>query len=100
MTSDAEPQRKTAIVEIDSVRKGDRLIQMRWIVTNEHKLVYYPGSGETMLFDRANDPHEQRNLADEPAMQAVVMDLLKQLLSELARTEMPQCNFHDRQAAP
>jgi arylsulfatase A-like enzyme len=99
MKSDAEPQRKNALVEIDSASKGDRLIQMRWIVTNEHKLVYYPSTGETMLFDRANDPNELKNLADDPALQPMVMRLLKQLLSELSRTEMPQCNFQDRQVA-
>jgi hypothetical protein len=58
-------------------------------VTNDFKLVYYTPLQETLLFDRRNDPLELKNLAGEPECQPVVSDLLKQLLAELARTEMP-----------
>ena len=96
---DRDPVRKNALIEIDRKpgRSSDIPIQMRTLVTKEYKLVYYANTGETMLFDRANDPHEQRNLANEAELQPKVLELFKELTSELARTEMPYCNFQDRQ---
>lgn len=44
---------------------------------------------ETLLFDLRNDPLELTNLAAKPRYQTVLTDMLKQLLAELARTEMP-----------
>jgi arylsulfatase A-like enzyme len=95
---DQEPTRKNALVEIDRKpgRNADMPIQMRTLVTHEYKLVYYANTGETMLFDRLNDPCEQKNLALEPSLQSKVLELLKQLISELARTEMPYSNFQDK----
>ena len=84
-----EPMRKNALVEHDTVKNNFEMVQMRTLVTNEYKLVYYTPLRETMLFDRKNDPQELKNLADEREYQPVVNDLLKQLLNELARTEMP-----------
>lgn len=89
VAGDALPVRKNALVEVDRLGRHGAVLPMRTMVTNDHKLVYYPGSGETMLFDRKNDPLELQNIADAPECQPVVSDLLKRLLSELARTEMP-----------
>ena len=83
------PKRKNALIEIDRIGRGD-LLQMRALVNNDYKLVYYPVLQETILFDRKNDPGEQKNLADEPEHQTLVQQMLKDLLSELARTEMPE----------
>lgn len=82
------PQRRTALVEHDTVRSGFETIQFRTLVTNDYKLVFYTPLQETMLFDRKNDPDEIQNLAEDPLYQAVVRDLLQQLLAEVARTEM------------
>ncbi|MDT8390722.1 MAG: sulfatase-like hydrolase/transferase, partial [Lentisphaeria bacterium] len=90
VAGDAEPLRKTALVEIDRMGKSfDHHLPMRAIVTNEYKLVYYPKHKETMLFDRKNDPCELKNLAGEPELQPLILELFKQLQSELTRTEMP-----------
>ena len=82
------PQRRCALVEYDSdTSSAMDIVQMRMIVTNEYKLVYYAPTDEVMLFDREADPEEQTNLAGEPEYQPVVMKLLKRLLHELCRTE-------------
>ncbi len=82
------PKRKSALVELDSDSKtGFDLLQMRWLVTNEYKLVYYAPGNEILLFDRRNDPGEMTNLATDPGYQSVVNELLKQLVCELSRTD-------------
>ena len=63
------------------------LVQMRWLVTNDYKLVFYPSTDEKMLFDRRNDALELQNLADDPAYGPVVDKMMNMLLAELARTE-------------
>ena len=85
----ARPERRNALVEHDTVDAAFGNVQMRTLVTNDFKLVYYTPLQETMLFDRRNDPDERVNLAGDPAHQPVVMAMLKALLAELARTEMP-----------
>ncbi len=84
----ARPRRRNALVEYDSdlVTPFD-LLQMRWLVTNEFRLVHYAPTNEILLFDRRNDPHEMKNLARDPEYRSVVMDLLQQLLCEISRTE-------------
>ena len=62
---------------------------MRTLVTNGDKLVIYPAFHETMLFDRKNDPQELINIAGLNEYQSVVRNMLENLVSELARTEMP-----------
>jgi len=82
------PQRGSALVEYDSdVPAAFDIVQMRMLVTNEYKLVYYAPTDEVMLFDRQRDPEEMTNLAGEAEYQPVVMELLKRLLHEICRTE-------------
>jgi arylsulfatase A-like enzyme len=82
------PERRCALVEYDSdTPPAFDVVQMRMLVTNEHKLVYYAPTGEVMLFDRAADPEEMTNLAGEAEYQPVVTKLLQRLLHELCRTE-------------
>lgn len=85
---EADPQRKHALVECDRLNVRAGSLQVRTLVTNDFKLVYYPRSGETLLFDRKNDPQERTNRADDPACSEVLQGLLRTLLSELSRTEM------------
>lgn len=82
------PERKQAIVEVDG-SNGPCTIQLRSLVTHDYKIVFYPQIGETMLFDRRNDPQEIKNLAAIPEYQPVVLEMMKKLLAELARTENP-----------
>jgi len=88
LRGDASPVRKSALIEIDRLGTPLGTVRMRALVVNDYKLVYYTPLQETMLFDRRNDPQELKNLAGEPEYQAVVNAMLKQLLAELARTEM------------
>lgn len=82
------PERRNALVEFDSdLETAFDLLQMRSLVTNEYKLVYYAPGNEIMLFDRKKDPCEMNNLAQGPEYQSVVSDLLRQLLCEISRTE-------------
>ena len=83
------PKRKTALMEMDQHKPDRPLLQMRALVRNDYKLVYYPQRQESMLFDRDKDPLEQTNLAGEPEHQELLLDMMKELLAELARTEMP-----------
>ena len=87
LTDGAAPQRKNALIELDWVKGPFRPLQMRALVTNDYKLVYYAPTQETLLFDRHNDPDELRNVAEDPAYAAIVTDMLKKLMAELARTE-------------
>lgn len=83
----ARPQRKNALIELDWEQEGVRPTQMRALVTNEYKLVYYAPLQEILLFDRHQDPDELRNVANDPAYADVVTMMLKELLAELIRTE-------------
>ena len=82
------PHRQNALVEFDDEYGGPfDLLQMRMLITNEHKLVYYCPTDEVLLFDRQNDPEERNNLAADPAHAEVKQELQLQLLHELSRTE-------------
>jgi len=82
------PRRRNALVEFDDeLQKAFDLVQMRMLVTNEYKLVYYAPTAEIMLFNRQHDPEEMKNLAGDSTYTPVVKDLLAQLLHEISRTE-------------
>jgi arylsulfatase A-like enzyme len=84
----SRPTRRNALVEYDTdTPAGFDLLQMRALVTNEYKLVFYMPTQEVMLFDRINDPDECSNVAADPAFRPVVLDLFKRILHELSRTE-------------
>jgi arylsulfatase A-like enzyme len=89
LMSAARPIRKNALVEHDRTESPIGRVEMRSLVRNDYKLVHYPCQEETLLFDRANDPQELKNLAGDPEMQPMVAEMFKELRSELARTEMP-----------
>jgi arylsulfatase A-like enzyme len=78
-----------ALIEVARLKTHLGVVQMRALVTNNYKLVFYPGLRETMLFDLKNDPQELRNLARLTEYQSVVNVMLEELLRNLARTEMP-----------
>lgn len=81
------PSRKSALIELDADNVGSLpLVQYRSFVTNEWKLVHYLPTDETLLFDRANDPHELTNLAARDAYADLLRELREALESEWART--------------
>jgi arylsulfatase A-like enzyme len=88
LTGDVRPVRRNALIEYDHEGyEAYEELQYRSLVTNDHKLVFYMPCGETMLFDRKNDPDETRNLADDPEHQGILLELFRQLISEISRTE-------------
>jgi arylsulfatase A-like enzyme len=88
LLSDAKPARKNALIEYSSdLTKAFDILEYRSLVTNEYKLVYYAPTNELLLFDRKDDPQEMTNLAADPDFQAVVNEMLRELLFELTRTE-------------
>jgi arylsulfatase len=58
---------------------GIRHPDAKMVRTRRWKLNHYPGHGEE-LYDLENDPHEERNLAGEPAHRAIVGDLRQAIL--------------------
>lgn len=83
-----KPKRGTALIEFDDdLTKAFPCVQMRVLVTKDYKYCYYEPTGESLLFDRANDPEEKNNLSGNSAMREIEQKLLRQLLHEIMRTE-------------
>jgi choline-sulfatase len=47
--------------------EADNLVANQFLVGEETKYVWFPATGEELLFDLGADPREERNLADDPA---------------------------------
>ena len=60
---------------------GCYLEKQRSIRTDQYKLIVYPDAKTIRLFDLQKDPLEQADLAAEPAMKPVVIDLFGHLLA-------------------
>ena len=58
---------------------GIRHPDAKMVRTRQWKLTYYPGHGGE-LYDLVNDPHEERNLIDDPARRGLVAELRQQIL--------------------
>jgi arylsulfatase len=65
--------------------KGIRHPDAKMVRTRRWKYNYYP-EGFEELYDLLNDPHEQRNLAGDPASQAVVQEMKGRILDWLITT--------------
>ena len=72
--SDEWPEVAVAFGEAESIITADR-----W------RLTRFVESGEAQMFDLRSDPHEQRNLADDPAHAARRTELLERLLCAATR---------------
>jgi len=90
---------KPAIVEFDQDLNYDRdwssraMYRMRTIVEERYKLTVYPHAGSGILIDLEDDPHEERNLWDDPLHAEVKARLTLALLEELAmgdRLDVPR----------
>ncbi len=61
---------------------------MQFLTDGKIKYIWYTLSGEEQLFNLANDPHETRNLAEDPASRECLLLWRSRLINELApRTE-------------
>ena len=68
---------------------GGYLKKQRSVRTDQYKLIVYPAAKKLRLYDIVNDPKEMKDLADDPAMAKVKMDLFGELL-------MLQKQFNDK----
>ncbi len=68
MRGEAKNVRESAFTAYKDVQRAVR--DERW------KLIRYPKVDETQLFDLENDPHEMRDLAEEPAYTAKVNEMM------------------------
>jgi len=83
--------REFAHMELDFTEVGARNLEMVGLKVKQanlailrsanFKLVHFAHYFEPMLFDLANDPLEQKNLAGEPAFSDVMQDMTRALLS-------------------
>ena len=55
----------------------------RMLHDGRHKLIWYPAGNRLQLFDLAGDPHELRDVADDPAYATVRATLTERLLGSL-----------------
>ncbi|HPC43668.1 MAG TPA: sulfatase-like hydrolase/transferase [Candidatus Latescibacteria bacterium] len=76
--------RDEALTENDDDYLGERL---RTLVTGEWKITAYAGRPWGELYDRVNDPHETRNLWDDPAFRGPRDEMRLRLLDHLMRRE-------------
>ena len=67
-----------------SATYGAYMQLQRMVRVGQMKLIWYPKPGVFLLFDLANDPHELRSLADDPA-HAGTLASLKRKLAELQK---------------
>jgi arylsulfatase A-like enzyme len=70
---------------------------MRALVDGEWKLIEYHVKGQrhTQLFDLSNDPHEEKNLADNPAKAGKLAELRELMIAERNRYEDRDAKFWD-----
>jgi arylsulfatase A-like enzyme len=54
------------------------MFTQRMVVTHEAKFVYN-GFGRDELYDLKKDPHEMKNLEDDPAYESVKKDLVERM---------------------
>ena len=87
----ADALRTSVLIEEEGQRLDFNLgqrIRMRTLRTREHRLTIYDGQSWGELCDLRADPHELRNLWDDPASQSV----RAQLMAELAYAMLHQTN--------
>ncbi len=71
----------------------------RMVRTREYKLVYNP-AGVDELYDLKADPHEMKNLIDDPAMEAVIKELFGKLWIKARAERDYMSSYHTCSHAP
>lgn len=61
----------------------------RSVRTDQYRYTYYPDGNGEQLFDLKNDPHEQVNLAKDPAHHDLKLKLKERLLEQLILQDWP-----------
>ncbi|MFN2351832.1 MAG: sulfatase [Kiritimatiellia bacterium] len=85
LRGDAGGRRNRVLMECLHQFQFDR--NVKGLVTDNWKIIYWGGQPYGELYDMANDPQERRNLWDDPAHAGTRSALLAQLLDELVVTE-------------
>jgi arylsulfatase A-like enzyme len=67
--------------------EGTPLCRLRGVIDGDWKLVTYAGYREGILIDLKNDPHERRNLWNDPASQQRKCELLTILAERTAASD-------------
>lgn len=62
---------------------GEDAMATRMIHDGRHKLIYYPTGNCLQLFDLETDPHESRDLSEEPEYADLLAPLVARLVEEL-----------------
>jgi arylsulfatase A-like enzyme len=75
---------RAALVQFDAQRGVEDMVRLRGLITDRYKLTLYAHTGEGVLIDLQEDPHERRNLWNDPAAATTKAELLSQLCDELA----------------
>lgn len=86
LTGKSGAGRDWAYIEYDESYLDDRLRQIR---SKDWALTYHTNADYGLLFDLHEDPHELRNLWDEPSNQHIKRDLLIELLRQRCRADDP-----------
>ena len=80
-------EKKPAIMEYDEDWHAAPTYRTRTIIDERYKMTIYPNTGGGILSDLGSDPHETKNLWDDPDYATVKAKLMESLLFELVRTD-------------
>jgi len=75
------------VMEYDEDFHEKAFCRLRGLIDGELKIVLYGGFDDGVLFNLADDPHELRNLWNEPQAQGRKAELLAHLVQRLAQTD-------------
>jgi len=78
---------RPALIEYDEDWFEGPICRHRTLVTGRHKLTFFAGWEEGLLFDLQEDPHETRNMWNDAECRGIKAELTERLLDELVRTE-------------
>ncbi|MBI5723729.1 MAG: sulfatase-like hydrolase/transferase [Planctomycetes bacterium] len=83
---DVPAGRQPTIKELVALSHSDFMLKAKMVRTENHKLIYRL-NGHHELYDLRADPHELRNLADDPACAQIRAELAERLVRHLIETE-------------
>jgi len=78
---------ESLVMEYDEDLGDAPVCRLRGLIDGDWKLVLYGGFDDGVLFNLADDPHELRNLWNEPKAQGRKSALLARLVQRLAQTD-------------
>ncbi len=87
LTGATPPDDRAVCVEFDNGMKAGPPIRMRALVDRNRKLTVYDGEPGGLLYDLESDPHEMRNLWNEPGGEAVRVRMVDTLMRQMIRSD-------------